>query len=290
MALSFDLNYTFRCTSAVPELPELQKLGHVVIDNTYSRAGDEAKAEVRSYEWQVSHARVIAALAERGIRVNRYCLKPMFPDEFWDRLPSDCVGGLLGCDGFVSVGDHTLRDRIVPLDQPLYISGRPESDSDQSRERPLTIGNPGGIPILSDRFIAELQKMGIQGETAPIIYRGHNKKSYDRVQPGYKRFLISPQFEMPDDGDFDFLPAAALTGFDCAAMLRTMAGYLIAIRGDARSYDIAFSVERCQELRCDFPGILLSPIFRPNGQTHEYKANLQAAVDRLNAGAFEAEK
>src|SRR5262249_52980077 len=126
-------------------------------------------------------------------------------------------------------------------------------------------------------------------ETAPVIYRGSNKAAYDTVQPGFRRFLPRPEYEMPYSGGFEFLPESVPGDFGVCALLRRRGGLPGQVPGIPRNlgadrwYDIAVSLELCRELRGSRRRVLLKPIFRRGAVTHRWVSELEAAVESLKA-------
>src|SRR5206468_886204 len=120
---------------------------------------------------------------------------------FWDAIPDDCAGGYLWPDGSAPCPD----DRILPLDRPCYVTGRPACDDGVFK---VHVFHACGVPVVSDSVLAALRALGAQGDTAPITYRGVNKAAYDTVQPGYQRFLVRPEYVTPYHSTFEieFLP------------------------------------------------------------------------------------
>src|SRR5262249_1584354 len=165
----------------------------------------DARSELRVHLNEVGPERVIEALRNARVRVSRYFLTPRYLPPFWDEPPEDCVGALLQPDGHVALRDSSLYWRVVPLSEPFHTIGRPEADSETSPSRPHLL-RAGGVPVVSDELFAALWQLGAEGETAPVIYRGSNKAAYDTVQPGFRRFLPRPEYEMPYSGGFEFLP------------------------------------------------------------------------------------
>jgi hypothetical protein len=192
-----DVWATFRTRDPAPELPELR--GVAVIDHDAGKYHADTQSEIRVRLHEVASERVVAAIRNARARISRYFLRPYFRPAFWDVPPEDCVGALLEADGSVALPDPDLYRRVVPLSEPLYTSGRPEAGGEHSRHKPHLL-QAGGIPIVSDELLATLRRLGAEGETATVVYRGFNKAAYDNVQPGFRRFLPRPEYEMPYTG------------------------------------------------------------------------------------------
>ena len=108
----------------------------------------------------------------------------------------DVISAYLGYDGYLKLKDQIA---LIPISEPFYTLGRPE--------RELVPGgtaycmSAGRIPVISDAVYRTLESVGAVGQTAELIYRGFNKKAYDTVQEGYRRFLPSPVFEWHSEND-----------------------------------------------------------------------------------------
>lgn len=277
---------TFRLRDKCPELPELQRTA--IIDNDVNKYYPESQSEVRVSLEIIGLERVIKALRNAKVRITRHFLTPTYSPEFWQDPPEDCRGAILVVNGHVSISDRDKLRKIVPLSEPLYINGRPDADEEHSRVKPHLI-YAGGIPIVSDQLFATLRDLGAVGQTAQIIYRGFSKKSFDRVQPGFRRFLIEPQYDMPFDNSFDFLPKDVPTDFGICCRLRSwredVVQHVKARRNlaDDRWYDIAVDLSVAAELRHLRKSALMEPVFLLGGATHEWVCRLESVVDELSA-------
>jgi hypothetical protein len=281
---SMEVWAAFRTRDPAPELPELRDVA--VIDHNVGRYHAGAKAEIRVRLHEAGPGRVINALQKAGVRLSHYFLTPRYLPGFWDSPPGDCAGALLAADGHVALRNSDLYWRVVPLGEPLYTLGRPKADSEHSRYKPHVL-HAGGIRIVSDELLATLRRLGAEGETGTIVYRGFNKAAYDTVQPGFKRFLVRPEYEMPYGGGIEFLPEAVPEHFGVCGMLRSRKGLPDRVPGIQRNlgedrwYDIALALNLCSELRRLRRSVLLTPIFRRGGVTHRWVSELEAAVRAL---------
>lgn len=278
----------FRTTDPVADIPELREVARIEDVSKY-HPGAACDIRVASLN-RIGADWAIRAMQKHQVRIARLFLSPQFATEFWDNPPPDCSGGVLQPDGHVSVADATLNWRIVPLSEPLFTSGRPEADSEHSRFRPHVLNHAGGIPIISDELLATLRQLGVAGETAPIIYRGFSKKAYDTVQPGYKRFLVQPEYEMPIRAGFDFLPETMTADFAFCSLRRTHGSVPeVRVPGISRNmaedtwYEIALATNLCGELRQLRKSVLIDPIFSRSGPTFEWVTQVEAAVQALRA-------
>ena len=139
---------------------------------------------------------------------------------------------------------------------------------------PLVLGSlrRGGIPVVSERLLSTLKKLGTQGETADVIYRGHNKAAYDTVQKGFKRFLVEPQFKF-DEYHIDTLPKTVPNDFDFCCLLRS--------RWGGTWYDLALSFQKAEELLRLRRSVFLDPLFRNNGVMHNWLKKLDSDFEEL---------
>jgi hypothetical protein len=278
----------FRTKDPAPHLPpELD--GAVAVDHDVGRYHADAKSEIRVALHVVGPDRAVRALRKCGVRVARHFLTVDYSGGFWDDPPADCAGALLASDGYVALPDATLNWRIVPLSEPLYTIGRPEADSEHSRFKPHVLSHKGGVQVVSDELLATLRNLGAEGQTAPIIYRGFNKKAYDTVQPGFRRFLPQPEYQMRYTGGIEFLPTGVPREFGICSMLRIPKGLPETIPGIQRNlaedrwYDIALALDACQELRRLRRSVLLTPMFSRGGETDSWVSTLESAVEELQA-------
>ena len=198
-----EVSASFRTTEHAPELPELS--GIAFIDHNVSKYHEDAKSEIRVRLREAGPERVVQTMRNAGVRLSRYWLSVSYLPDFWVSPPQDCVGGSLWPDGSISLLASNPHRSFVPIGEPLYSNGRPEMSGEHCQGKPHVIFG-GGITIVSDGLLETLRKLGAHGETAEIVYRGFNKAAYDTPQPAYKRFLVHPEYDMPDTGDFDFLP------------------------------------------------------------------------------------
>jgi hypothetical protein len=283
---SMEVWAAFRTKDPAPELPELR--GMAVIDYEVSKYHADAQSEIRVRLHEAGVERVIEALQKASVRLSRYFLTTRYHPSFWDSPPDDCVGALLAADGHVALRNSDLYWSVVPLNEPLYTIGRPEADSEHSRYKPHVL-HAGGIPIVSDELFATLRQLGADGETGKIIYRGFNKAAYDTVQPGFRRFFVRPEYEMPYGGGIEFLPDAVREDFGVSCMLRSRKGFPDRLPGVQRNlaedrwYDIALMINLCGELRRSRRRVLLHPVFRRGGMTHRWVSDLESAVEALKA-------
>jgi hypothetical protein len=283
---NMEVHAAFRTRDPAPELPELR--GMAFIDHGVSKYHADAQSEIRVRLHEAGPERVIRALQDARVRVSRCSLTPHYRPEFWDAPPDDCAGALLAADGHVALRDANLYRRVVPLPEPLYTIGRPEADSEHSRYKPHVL-RAGGIPIVSDELLLILRELGADGETGKITYRGSNKAAYDMVQQGFCRFLPQPTYDMPCSGGIEFLPEAVPDDFGICSMLRSPAALpeqVPVVPGnlaEERWYDIALALGRCVALRQGRRRVLLVPVFRRGGMTHQWVSIFQAAIEALRA-------
>lgn len=283
---SMEVWATIRTNDPIPALPP-ELGGAVAIDHNVTKYYPDAKSEIRIAMHVVGPDRAIQALRKSAVRIVTYFLFVDYSEGFWAYPPEDCAGAILAADGGVALADATLNWRIVPLSDPLFTIGRPETDGGNSRFKPQVLSHKGGVQVLSDELIATLWKMGAKGQTAPIIYRGFNKKAYDTIQPGFKRFLPQPEYQMPYSGGIEFLPTSVPSEFGVCSMLRIRKGLPETIPGiqrnlaDDRWYDIALALEQSLELRRQRKRVLLKPIFCRGGETDRWVSKLESAVAEL---------
>jgi hypothetical protein len=263
---------TLRTMDPSPDIPTL--LTSVVTVQNVEKYHADARFEIRIPLHEEGAQRAASFLEESGVRITRYFITPYYEPVFWDDSPEDCVGGLVQPDGYVSLADPRLYRRIIPLEETFTINGRPDADAEHARYKPHLIG-AGGIPIVSNEFLATLRKLGAQGETAPIIYRGFKKSSHDTIQPGFERFLVRPEYEMPHRDDIEVLPKSVAEDFGICSMRRA--------RGEDSWYDIALSRRTCIELRRLRRSVLLTPIFRHDGVTHRLVARFEETLEGLKS-------
>ena len=67
--------------------------------------------------------------ARLQLRLTRHALSPQFRPDFWESPSEDCAGALLEPDGHLSLQIQEQHWTIVPLNEPLYSAGRPESSA-----------------------------------------------------------------------------------------------------------------------------------------------------------------
>ena len=108
----------------------------------------------------------------------------------------DVIATYLWYDGYLKLEDQVA---LTPISEPFYTLGRPEREL-------FPGGTPycmsaGRIPVISDAVYRTLEFVGAVGQSAELIYRGFNRKAYDTVQEGYRRFLPSPVFEWHSEYD-----------------------------------------------------------------------------------------
>jgi hypothetical protein len=284
---NIDLSVAVRTNDPIPEVSALDVLGGA---RDISKYHPDAKFEVRVGSIQSFGAeRVVDALRNSGIRISRCLFTPTYSSDYWSKAPDDCVGGLLKPDGHLGLVDPNLYWRILPLSEPLYCCRRPEADAEHSRFKPDVLGHAGGIPIVSDGMLSTLRSLGAVGETATIIYRGPKRAALDTVQEGFKRFLIRPEHDMPILDSVEVLPVRLPDEFGICCMRRVRTEPLIVTyeHGSTRNlaedswYEIAISIRLCDELRRMKRNVLLTPIFRHGGPTHDWFCQLKSALDAL---------
>jgi hypothetical protein len=263
------------------KLPDISEFREANVDHNLHDFFPGTVGEVRFQLTRFSLARIGEILQRAQLTIGFAFLDVRVHDDFWERIPADCAGGFLRVDGYVSFPQGITHWKLVPLSEPLYTDGRPDSDVDHSRHQPHVLSSGGGIPILSNRLIRDLEQLGVVGEAARIIYRGCNKKAYDTPQPGFKRYLPNARFEMIDDVGMDFLPENVPDDFPISGVLRHHAN---SWRDQSeRWYEIALPLEKCLELREMIPGILFSPIFRRDGVLHQTQLEFAAMIAAVNA-------
>ena len=274
------ISATFRTIENAPELPELS--GIAVIDHNVSKYHADAKSEIRVRLHETEPERVIQALENAGIRLSRYWLYVSYPADFWVNPPEDCAGGSLWPDGYLSLPDCHPHRSFVPIGEPFYSNGRPEMSGEHCAGKPHVIQG-GGITIVSDGLLETLRKLGAQGETAEVVYRGFNKAAYDTPQPGYKRFLVQPEYDMPYTGDFDFLPDSIPADFRICGACRT--GVYPSSPGstdqplDEPERDIILSAKLCLDLERLRKSVIKQPIFALGGATEQWVSAFKAACE-----------
>jgi hypothetical protein len=274
---------TFRTLDPVPPLPRLTGLAAVA---DVSRYHPDTHSEIRVRLHETEPAEVIEAIQEAGVRLARLLLSASYRPEFWAALPDDIAGAVLAPDGHVAVSDPTLRWRVVPLTDPLHISGRPEADGGRAGAKPDLV-RAGGVPIVSDGLLAALRRLGADGETGQVLYRGANKAARDTVQPGYQRFLPRPWYELPYRGGIEFLSEGIPDDFGVCGVLRFPQGLPERLPGISRDlsedrwYDIALTPDRSAELLRSRERAVLRPLFRCGGVTHRWVSALEASVELL---------
>ena len=279
-----EISANFRTTEHVPALPELG--GSAVIDHNVSKYHANTKTEIRVRLHEVGPERVIQAIQNAGIRLSRYWLYVSYGPDFWVKPPEDCVGGSLWPDGSISLPDSNPHYSFVPIGEPFYSNGRPEMSGEHCAGKPHVIQG-GGITIVSDGLLETLRKLGAKGETAAIIYRGFNKAAYDTPQKGYQRFLVQPEYDMLDTGDFDFLPDSIPADFGICGVRRTRV-YTSPPGSTGQpweklSCDIILSAKLCLELERLRKSVIKHPIFALGGATHQWTSAFKAACDALMA-------
>lgn len=279
--LPFQVSVSFQTKDLIPEMPAIRSRVRINNDAAKNHQNANFKAAVGLRSDDIELDKLFEAFRKHELKITRYFVMPKYPTDFWEvNTPKDCVGALLGAGGSVSVATPNAYSQITPISSPFFINGRPELDSEsRSRRKPCCL-EAGGIPIVSDEMLATLQHLGAQGETADIIYRGSSKRGYDMPQPGFKRFLISPAYEMPGQGDceFDFLPEGVPERFGICCMLRTKH---YERSGTSARYEVAVESPAVHELRKFQPSAFLTPIFRRGGPIHQWVTKFEELVQPL---------
>lgn len=165
------------------------------------------------------------------------------------------IAAHLWYDGYLKLEHQTA---LIPISQPFYTLGRPE--------RELVPGgtsycmSAGRIPVISDAVFRALESLGAIGQTANLIYRGFNKKTYDTVQEGYRRFLPSPVYDWHSEKEDSLhLPEPFPSVF---AIKQTRKVVLPEPRIDTQ-YHIGLSRESVAAVARVIPRLLLVPLIAP---------------------------
>ncbi len=197
----------------------------------------------------------IQVLRTQSVRLIRCELIPTLEANFWDHIPDDCVGATIWPDGYTSLADFKSPRRFVPFDEPLIIGKRPAADVEHGPASLPHVLSSGGIPILSERLLGTLLDLGAEGKTADVIFRGPIKGRPDTIQPGYKRFLPSREFDLGDRQPIDLLPAGSAENFGICAIRRSNDEELI----------IALDRSATEKLRQRRKTVMLNPMFQRTG-------------------------
>jgi len=250
----------FTTSKPLWRIPELDGLAYF----------DDLELRVRLNEIDLST--LINILKESAIEIERYGISVIVEREFWRQFPRDCVGATIVADGHVSLRDSRDYWRITPISDPFCIQGRPKSDCEHGRSAIHAI-NAGGIPILSESLIRSLRELGAAGEVGDIIYKGHNKQPCDTVQPGFKRFMVKPTFELPDRFPLRYLPTGSLDASGIAAT-----------RDDSRGgerFEIALSPPMVSKVKTAHMALTFDPIFVEGGLMDLWQQRLDAECQQL---------
>lgn len=167
---------------------------------------------------------------------------------------SKLIGAYLWYDGYLAARNMA---ELVPITKPLYTIGRPQRDDVPGGT--CYCVSTGGIPILSDSLFSFLSSLGAKGETATLTYRGFNKKAYNTVQAGFRRFLPSPTYIGQGCVEFfaEFpLPLPPVFG------IRTTFQVKLPAPGSATEFHIGLSLDSLQQLKQSMPRVLVRPLYR----------------------------
>lgn len=235
-------------------------------------------------------------LEQHGIRVSWYSMTTLYgavetreefmlrpSPSYWDYIPEDCAGATLASDGYVATNHRASFATIVPPSEPFYTIGRPAFDAEHERGT-IHVISTSGLLLINGGLLRWLKSVGAEGETAPVIYRGANKAAYDTVQTGLKRFYPSPCYEVPIQlhgyCDIDLLPSAVSEDFTCCGLITNMVDF----RGFRhREYEMVINKLLIPELQKYYPKVLLQPVFRSGGNTHQWVTTFDLAMHRLGA-------
>jgi hypothetical protein len=238
-------------------------------------------------------AEVASALERHEVRVARYWLTICYQSDsglalwpepvFWEDPPDDCAGAILSGDGYVDTPRRKNPAQLTPASDPFYITTRPEFDAEHARST-IHLIHADGLLLVADGLLAWLTSIGAEGDTAPVIYRGHNNWAYDTVQPGFKRFYPRPTHDMPvifhGYPDIDFLPEAVPADFTCCGML----SHSVDFRGDKHAdYKMVVGKSLLRQLHLNYPLMPLEPVFRWRGTTHQWVTEFDKAMQRLGS-------
>ena len=161
------------------------------------------------------------------------------------------VGCFLWHDGYLSLANPA---NLIPIDEPFYTLGRPEREAVPGGTSFCI--SAGKIPVLKEKLLCFLTDHGANGITADLIYRGSNKKMYDTVQPGYKRFLPFPEYEATGSKPSAQLPLVLPPVF----ALKTTFEVVISTPRVVTQFHIGLNLETLQELKQKLPRVLIAPL------------------------------
>ena len=271
----FDVSGRFSTSHKLPEIPELA--GLATLDNDHGRYHEHRgiQAQIRVSFSRIAVDRFFDVLRRHKVQIVSHSLDASFAKTFWKDIPADCVGAIVQPDGYVAVNEHS--DQVTPMSAPFYIHGRPELDAEHERGIPFLIER-GGMPIVGDRLLRALRKLDCEGETAPVIYRGHNQNQYDTVQPRFQRFLPSVRYTMSDQ-DVNILPVNVPEEFGICAFLRNCS--YADETGEKSWYELGVSRAKIAELRQSCRRLLFDPVFRHGGPTHAFVCRICGESKKL---------
>jgi hypothetical protein len=167
---------------------------------------------------------------------------------------SDLICAYLWYDGYLAKANPT---EFVPITEPLYTLGRPVRD--EVPKGTCYCLSTGGIPILSDALYGFLKRLGAEGETGVITYRGSNKQAYDTVQQGYRRFLPTPIYNA--EGSLKLsavVPAALPQVFGLCSTFQVA----IPVPGTEMQYHLGLSLDSLLQLKESMRRVLVIPLYR----------------------------
>jgi len=162
------------------------------------------------------------------------------------------VAAFLWCDGYLNLQN---RAALIPISEPFYTLGRPEKE-DVPGGTAYCI-SAGRIPVIKDVVFRALESLGAAGQSANLIYRGFNKKAFDTVQDGYRRFLPSPVFEWHMENDESFKLTEPIPNVFAIKQTKSVLRPEPEIRTE---YHIGLSRESVVEVAKSIPRLLVVPL------------------------------
>jgi hypothetical protein len=179
---------------------------------------------------------------------DKHCPAEDIPDR------SDLICAYLWYDGYLATQKPT---EFVPISEPFYTMGRPERES-VPRGTCYCIST-GGIPILCDALFEFLKRLGAEGETGVLTYRGFSKKAYDTIQQGFRRFLPAPIY--PAEGSLK-LSAELPVPLPPVFGLRSTFQVKLPVPGTATECHIGLSLDSVYRLKESMRRVLVVPLYR----------------------------
>lgn len=120
---TMSLTARLRLKEILPDIPEFKGC---YVDRTENSAFPGTRSEVRVRLTDLSLTQIEKILVRERLAIGFGFLDEWFHDNFWEQVPPDCVGGFLHEDGHLSFPTGVSSWHIIPLDEPLYCSGRPD--------------------------------------------------------------------------------------------------------------------------------------------------------------------